>query len=169
MKITYKDKVTFEEKPNIPNINKCRAEDLNEIKNSVNTNDDILNNLLNSTTIKKIWENSAPTSNFGPQSINIPELKEGQLLMIYFKVFAADDNVATRIIQAKNGTKGNLSANFWYNNAFFSESRNFMIDTTNKNITFYDGYGHSFSSNTSTRFNDWTIPLAIYAIDLTIE
>lgn len=169
MKITYQDKVLFEEKPDIPNINKCRAEDLNEIKTSVNTNDDILNNLLNNTTIKKLWENSAPTSNFGPQSINIPELKEGQLLVIYFKVYVADDNVATRIIQAKNGTKGNLSANFWYNNAFFSESRNFMIDTTNKNITFYDGYGYSFPTSSAARFNDWTIPLAIYAIDLTIE
>lgn len=37
-KITYDDKVTLHENGGIPDINKCRAEDLNEIKSVVNAN-----------------------------------------------------------------------------------------------------------------------------------
>lgn len=41
-KITYVDKVTMNENPDIPAINKCQAADMNEIKNVVNSNDDEL-------------------------------------------------------------------------------------------------------------------------------
>ena len=51
-KITYTNKVTLNDYPDIANINKCTAGDLNEIKTVVNENDDnvgVLNNL-NTTT-----------------------------------------------------------------------------------------------------------------------
>lgn len=38
-KITYVDKVTMNENPDIPAINKCQAADMNEIKTVVNEND----------------------------------------------------------------------------------------------------------------------------------
>ena len=39
-KITYSDKVTLNENPNVADVNKVKADDLNEIKNVVNANDD---------------------------------------------------------------------------------------------------------------------------------
>ena len=42
-KITYTDKVTLNENPNVADVNKVRADDLNEIKNVVNANDDKFN------------------------------------------------------------------------------------------------------------------------------
>ena len=42
-KITYADKVTLNENPNVADINKVKADDLNEIKNVVNANDDKFN------------------------------------------------------------------------------------------------------------------------------
>lgn len=42
-KITYTDKVTLNENPNVADVNKVKADDLNEIKNVVNANDDKFN------------------------------------------------------------------------------------------------------------------------------
>ena len=39
-KITYADKVALNENPNVADVNKIKADDLNEIKNVVNANDD---------------------------------------------------------------------------------------------------------------------------------
>lgn len=37
--ITYADKVAINVDPNVPDVNKCKADDMNEIKNVINTND----------------------------------------------------------------------------------------------------------------------------------
>ena len=44
-KITYTDKVTLNENPNVADVNKVKADDLNEIKNVVNANDDNVGDL----------------------------------------------------------------------------------------------------------------------------
>ena len=42
-KITYADKVTLNENPDVADVNKVKASDMNEIKNVVNANDDKFN------------------------------------------------------------------------------------------------------------------------------
>lgn len=44
-KITYTDKVALNENPNVADINKVKADDLNEIKNVVNANDNNVGDL----------------------------------------------------------------------------------------------------------------------------
>ena len=44
-KITYADKVTLNENPNVADVNKVKADDLNEIKNVVNANDNNVGDL----------------------------------------------------------------------------------------------------------------------------
>ena len=44
-KITYTNKVTLNENPNVADVNKVKADDLNEIKNVVNANDDNVGDL----------------------------------------------------------------------------------------------------------------------------
>lgn len=55
-KITYVNKVTLNENPNVADINKVKADDLNEIKNVVNANDDNVGDLadLKTTDISNI-------------------------------------------------------------------------------------------------------------------
>ena len=55
-KITYSDKVKLNENPNVADINKVKADDLNEIKNVVNENDDNVGNLadLKTTDISSV-------------------------------------------------------------------------------------------------------------------
>ena len=50
-KITYTDKVTLNENPNVADVNKVKASDMNEIKNVVNANDDDLNEILKTKNI----------------------------------------------------------------------------------------------------------------------
>ena len=45
-KITYQNKVTLNENPNVADVNKVKADDLNEIKNVVNANYDEINDKL---------------------------------------------------------------------------------------------------------------------------
>lgn len=52
-KITYTDKVTLNENPNVADVNKVKADDLNEIKNVVNANDDNVGDLANLKTDDK--------------------------------------------------------------------------------------------------------------------
>ena len=55
-KITYTDKVTLNENPNVADVNKVKATDLNEIKNVVNANDDNVGDLadLKTTDVSSI-------------------------------------------------------------------------------------------------------------------
>lgn len=52
-KITYEDKVALNVNSDIPDVNKCNATDLNEIKDVVNTNDDNMGLLSNLNTTNK--------------------------------------------------------------------------------------------------------------------
>lgn len=49
-KITWADKITLNPQPSIARENKCTDDDLNEIKQVVNTNDDIVNGLITSSS-----------------------------------------------------------------------------------------------------------------------
>lgn len=52
-KITYADKVTLNENPNVADVNKIKADNLNEIKNVVNANNDNVGDLANLKTTDK--------------------------------------------------------------------------------------------------------------------
>lgn len=62
-KINYANKVALNENPLIPDINKCKADDMNEIKSSVNNNADILENIGTYSTTEVVvgkWVNNKP-------------------------------------------------------------------------------------------------------------
>ena len=52
-KIGFTDKVALNENASIPDINKCKASDMNEIKRVVNENDDNVGNLADLITPNK--------------------------------------------------------------------------------------------------------------------
>lgn len=52
-KIQFEDKVALNENSNIPDVNKCKATDMNEIKSVVNGNDDLVGDLSTLNTTNK--------------------------------------------------------------------------------------------------------------------
>ena len=67
MKINYEDKVTLNSNPLIADINKVKADDMNEIKNVVNANADIMQGLKGTV----LWTNTNHTSSFASQTITL--------------------------------------------------------------------------------------------------
>ena len=62
-KITYTNKVALNENADIPNVNKITADDINEIKNVVNDNDDIVTNATTYSTTETVvgtWIDGKP-------------------------------------------------------------------------------------------------------------
>ena len=93
-KIQFEDKVALNENANIPDVNKCKADDLNEIKTVVNGNDDLIGNLssldttdkssivgaineLNAKVGKKLWE-----GNFSSGSITVEGISNYHLICV---------------------------------------------------------------------------------------
>lgn len=64
--ITYSDKADINVNANVPDINKVKADDMNEIKTVVNASV----NQTNGLTGQILWTNNSPTADFGAQTIN---------------------------------------------------------------------------------------------------
>ena len=82
-KITYTNKVTLNDYPDIANINKCTAGDLNEIKTVVNENDDNVGDLTNLNTTNKTNIVSAINEvNTALNTVSIAKLRtNGQMII----------------------------------------------------------------------------------------
>ena len=90
-KITYADKVALNENPSVADINKVKADDLNEIKNVVNANDDkfnytqeeqIIGTWVNGKPIyRKVSNVSISNESMWTSLINIPNLDK--LINVY--------------------------------------------------------------------------------------
>ena len=80
-KINYTDKVTLNENPNVADVNKVKADDLNEIKNVVNANDDNVGDLadLKTTDVSSIV--NAINELIGELGNNYIKLSNGILIM----------------------------------------------------------------------------------------
>ena len=93
-KIQFEDKVALNENANIPDVNKCKSTDMNEIKTVVNENDDLVGDLsmLNTTDKssivgainesnarvgKKLWE-----GNFSSGSITVEGISNYHLICV---------------------------------------------------------------------------------------
>lgn len=69
--ITYDNKVALNTNPDIADINKCNASDMNEIKSVVNNNANEFNNYQKNEVV--LWENSNTTVNFAAQTVTLSE------------------------------------------------------------------------------------------------
>lgn len=80
-KITYTDKVTLNENPNVADVNKVKADDLNEIKNVVNANDDNVGDLADLKTTDVSSVVNAINELIGELGNNYIKLSNGILIM----------------------------------------------------------------------------------------
>ena len=80
-KITYTDKVTLNENPNVADVNKVKADDLNEIKNVVNANDDYVGDLADLKTPDVSSIVNAINELLGDLGNNYIKLSNGILIM----------------------------------------------------------------------------------------
>ena len=160
-KITYDNKIQLNENANIPNNQKCRAVDMNEIKSVVNENDTNVGSLSNLNTTDKTSVidaiNEVNTNQINSSTYSTDEIVVGTWLgkPLYRKVIVqngvSDGNVSIphNISNIKMCTKASLYANsgnltYKDGNELFKLILN-TIDTQNINIT------------TTNAFNNWKL------------
>ena len=121
--IQYQNKVALNTNPEIADINKCNASDMNEIKSVVNNNANNIGDLsnletsdtsslvdaINSTVPKVLWQNNNTTTNFAAQTVTLSEPIEN--FRYYTAIFIhATDNTFSISTTAKVGYNARVSA-----------------------------------------------------------
>ena len=162
-KLTYLDKVALNENPDIPDINKVKAQDMNEIKNVVNglvkteqstTDEETYScNYINKIKGKILWTNENPSNSFLPQTVDL-DLSNYDYYSITYKE-QNNNNYAlnTGKIPVGYGTK--LIRYF-----AFTSGRN--VDYENGKLKFNEGYYFAnYSKPAKTTENAYCIPLHI--------
>lgn len=146
MKITYTDKTSLNTDPSIPVTNKVTDDDMNEIKNVVNSNDTSLDKVKGTI----LWTNSSPSSNFASQTITLSS-DDYDMLMFVIKRQNNYDTLVPPLILPKGFEGVGLSQSLSGEN----RRRNFTyIDDTHYSI----GNGTTPSGNTD---NGAVIPLYV--------
>lgn len=84
-KITYTNKVTLNENPNVADINKVKADDLTEIKNVVNANDDNVRDLADLQT-----EDVSSIVNAINENVQNTEQINNKFLLNNYKVYSSN-------------------------------------------------------------------------------
>ena len=156
--ITYSNKVTLNENTSVADVNKCKAADMNEIKNVVNANATLLGNL----QMVKLWENENPTSSFAAQTITLSSADYDYLIWFYgfytsnlwqtSSIVLKTDKISL-FVSRDHGISGTYySGNYW-RDITTSNYKDFDITTCSIK------YGNNTSTPTS---NSYLIPLAVY-------
>lgn len=111
--------------------------------------------------IELIWENPAPSAEFGEKTISL-DLINTKFVIIEFRTTAT--GVARPTVIIANGEQGNLSwlANATANYEILLVSRNATVSNTG--ISFEKGYRKQISSTSATENNSSAIPTRIFAI-----
>lgn len=89
--ITYADKVALNENPNVAEINKVTADNMNEIKNVINNVTDEINKSISNLSGKILWANSNPNIDINENTDITLSSSDYDMLEIYYKL-AIDNN-----------------------------------------------------------------------------
>lgn len=130
-KITYEDKVNLNVDSDVADINKVRAEDLNEVKTVVNANDDLRANLttiVNGLKGELLWSNPNPSSNFEAQNVTLSSDDYDVLEIFYYDYRANARMLSTRV---KKGQNCNLCSVFLTEGEVYMSTRemDYVSDT----------------------------------------
>lgn len=110
--ITYSNKVALNENSSVADINKVKADDMNEIKTVVNNNATETSN--NTTDISKnttdianitgtiLWTNPNPTSDFASQTITLSSDDYDMLEIIYITFNTNNQTSSVKILKGYN-------------------------------------------------------------------
>lgn len=98
-------KITYSTKSDIntsatPSENKITAANMNEIKNVVNNNDDLLSNITGTI----LWTNPSPASNFAEQTISL-DSDDYDILAFIWKTNTGENRTAITRTLKGNGTQ----------------------------------------------------------------
>lgn len=115
-KITYEDKVALNINPTIPDINKCNATDMNEIKETINNNADELD------TKTQIFQGDTPPEDPEDGALWVDTDDEGIIVEVDQEVSTSSKNAVSNkaITEYVNGTvlfEGNLASEITLNDS----------------------------------------------------
>ena len=120
------------------------------------------------TTVTKVWENASPTSTFAPQSIEIADMANADIVRVITKRnSSATDNAIEQVDVPLNHFSGSLiSGQSKYTTGsggkIYAYYRYFNISADRKTIYISDAYDTSPSIDQAT--NSHVIPVAIYLV-----
>lgn len=143
--ITYSNKSAINENADVADINKVKAEDMNEIKTAVNNNATILGGLNGNI----LWTNANPTSSFPAQAVNVNDNLYDILLWI-FKRKNDIDQIVSMITLKEHGC--------------FMTSISSTGDTVRRGVTYSTGTTYNVGNGTvgaSTTDNEWLVPIYV--------
>lgn len=86
--ITFENKVALNENAGVADINKVKADDMNEIKGVVNENyteQQVTNQQVANITGQILWTNSNPTSGFNSQNITLQNSDIDMIQIIFYQ------------------------------------------------------------------------------------
>lgn len=159
--ITYSNKVALNENQSVADINKVKADDMNEIKTVVNNN--ATETSKNTTDIANIsgtilWTNPNPTSAFASQTVTLSSDDYDMLEIFYYDYIGTNNMYSTKFIKGNNG---NLMAMFQYHDHGYIGNR---LATYKSDISYTFSNGVTIVQSDS--FNragtgEWCIPLYI--------
>lgn len=157
--ITYTNKVALNENPNIADINKVKADDMNEIKSVVNGlltdtysvdttvgyNAAYINN-----QVKLLWTNQSPNSSFASQDIQLSS-NDYDVLEFIYKPFGTDNNLlSSKTIKGKGANlqtlyKDGTKMDIVFRTATYVNDTTYTISTGN--IVQAPGTANIFTTN----------------------
>lgn len=166
--ITYDDKVSLNENPQVADVNKVTASDMNEIKESVNENYNTFDAFKTDKTLKKLWENPNMNTGYTTGTIELSSDDYDYLIWI-----CEGYNGWKRMI-SYFAPKGLVPELFYAGSGQMSDGINWRIANYNRLVTRIDDThfqvalpslsgpnGDSYSGNGINNGN-WIIPRYIY-------
>lgn len=158
--ITYTNKVALNENTSVADINKVKAEDMNEIKSVVNNNaSEISTNTQDIANITGtiLWTNSSPTSNFTAQDINLSS-SDYDVLEVYYTIGANTTDMMSQKVIKGYGTL--LQCNIIANNNIYHRYRTFSR-TNDTKYAVGSGYQQTTNSGTASQADSAICPIYV--------
>lgn len=187
-KINYTDKVALNENPSVDDINKVKADDMNEIKEVVNTNSDGVGDLTQLPTTNKtsivnaikelysqivgttLWTNPNPHAKFGAQTINVPNLSQYTEIEVFYWNWnfegANYDGYQSEKVPVANNNAISLSYTIMLNNGTtlttaHAGGRIGIMNTTNNTIYWRINAGCVINPFNGNADQSWGVPIKI--------
>ncbi len=177
--ITYDNKVALNTNPDIADINKVTDSDMNEIKSVANNNANNIGDLstltttttssivgavneINSTRLVSLWTNSAPTSAFGPQNVQLSSSDYDYLIWI-FKFHRSTNRQKSVMCLKGAGAIADMAWDYGAGGTYYLAEYYRQVNCTdNTHYAIGDDYvRYNGWTNTGTD-NNYLIPIAVY-------
>lgn len=100
-------------------------------------------------SINLLWENSSPTNTFNPQTVEIPELINSNMILIRYLATASTNacSITSIILKRTDYINNSFSSFARYDSSVYITYRGCIVDWENGTISFAEGVQNGSKSN----------------------